>query len=142
MLGVPLGMQVRLFPENVKTKNIRYVLQGKRSEMFGYFPEFMRGEYRQLFAFEKAFGMLRAQQVSDKYKLGIAAICTAGSHIQNSLLGLVGIDTVFLFDNDNAGIHAGQYVNGRGFRVIIPKYPVDDMTEADLADLLRKVGSV
>lgn len=142
MLGEPIGMQVRLFPEKMRVQNVRYVLEGKRSEMFGYYREYKTKKYKHLAAFEKAFGTLRAQQVSDLFGLSVAAICTAGSHIQWNLLNLVDLNTVFFFDNDRAGRKAGEFVKSRGFRVIIPHCPTDEMNDADLAEMLGKVYGI
>lgn len=142
MLGKAIGMQIRLFPEHVRAKNVRYILQGERSEMFGSYKEYMTGKYKYLAAFEKAFATLRVQQISDIYNLGIATICTVGSHIQSNLLKLVDLNTVFFFDNDAAGRRAGDFVKSRGFRVIIPRWPADEMTSVDLADMLGKVYAI
>lgn len=142
MQGRSTGMQVRLFPDFVHSKAIRYINYGKKQPFFGHYVGFMSGKYTKLAVFEKAFGALRAQQVSEKNKLGIACLSSAGSNIDRNLFPLVGLNTVFFLDNDSAGRRAAKGVAERGFKVIIPGNPVDEMPLEALTEMLQKVFRV
>lgn len=142
MRGRATGMQVRLFPNFVYSKSVRYINYGEKQPFFGHYIDFMSGKYTQLAVFEKAFGALRAQQASEKSKLDIACLSSAGSNINSGLFSLIGLNTVFFLDNDSAGRRAAKSVAERGFRVIIPKNPVDEMPLETLTEMLQKVFHV
>lgn len=139
--GRILGFQTRLFPYFLGDKNMRYVLEGKRLPWFG---DLQTGKQSgaKIICFEKAFGTLKAYMAAQKYGLPIMPICSAGSHYQGALLDLVGINTVFVFDNDIAGIEAGKRVRQRGFRVVIPKSPVDEQTIEGVKEVIEKILGV
>lgn len=135
--GSVFGYQTRLFPYFLNNDNMRYVLTGKRLPWFG---DLQRGKQEglQIICFEKAFGTLKAYMAAQKYGLPIMPICSAGSHFQRQLLDLVGINTIFAFDNDVAGREAGKRVKHFGFRVVIPKNPIDEQSIENVQEVLEK----
>lgn len=136
-----LGYQTRLFPYFLGNENMRYVLSGKRLPWFG---DLQRGKQDglKLLCFEKAFGTLKAYMAAQKYDLPVMPICSAGSHFQRQLLDIAGIDTVFVFDNDVAGVEAGKRVRHFGFRVVIPTNPVDEMSIEGVGNIIKKILGV
>jgi len=137
MNGVYVGAQVRVFPE-IQRGDVRYSLEGKRTPFFGKYEDWKRGEYTKLLVVEKAFGTLKIQQASDMYKLGIAALCSAGSNMQRELFDYVNPDTVFLMDNDMAGRNAADRIKRLGYRVMIPTTPIDEWSLEKIGDVLRR----
>ena len=135
--GKYVGAQVRVFPE-MQWGDVRYALEGKRTPFFGKYEAWRRGEYGRLLVVEKAFGTLKVQQASDKFDLGIAAICSAGSNMQRELFDYVDSDTTFLMDNDMAGRKAADRIKRLGYRVMIPTTPIDDWTIEKIGDVLRR----
>ena len=133
-----IGLQTRLFPEYVLDKSSRYVFEGKRLPFFGD----ISGRYAKkdrLFVFEKAFATLKADIASKRYDLGISAISAVGSHFNAKLLDFTDIDTVFFFDNDEAGRKAGMRVKEiTGARVVLPGKPLDELTIEEMGEFLRK----
>lgn len=133
--GKIIGAQVRLFPENVIGK-VRFILQGKRSPMFGYFPEYLRGEYKKLVLFEKAIGCVKAQQACDNAGLSIACVSSAGSNVQRELLTMLPKTTPCFYDDDEAGRKAGYFLKKNGFDVYISKTPFDELKEEEITEIL------
>lgn len=136
--GRVFGYQTRLFPAFVTRETVRYVLEGKRLPWFG---DLQHGKQfkTKVIVFEKAFGTLKAQYAANMYDLPVTAICSAGSNFQHGLLDLVTLDSPFVFDNDEAGRRAADFVKRRGYRVFIPKFPIDDSTVENVAKIIEKI---
>ena len=128
------GLQVRLFPAFVEKQTVRYVLEGERLPWFGDL------QYaRKIVVFEKAFGALKAQVAANTFNLPYTALCSAGSNYQNSLLDILPPTARFVFDNDEAGRRAAASVKQRGFRVFIPKKPIDDESVERVGEIVQRI---
>jgi len=132
------GYQVRLFPAFVQKQTMRYVLEGRRLPWFG---DLQHGKQygTKIIVFEKAFGALKAQVAANKYGLPVTALSTAGSHYQHKLLDIVDINSPFVFDNDTAGRSAAEVLKKNGYKVFIPRYPIDDSSVDNVARMVEKI---
>ena len=132
--GDIVGAQIRLFPENVENRSWRYMFEGKRLQWLGNYRP-----HKNLFVFEKAFAAVKAQIAIDMFGLDAVAISSVGSHFQTSLLDMTTVDTVFFFDNDDAGRRAGKRVKEQtGATVVVPKHEMDELSFGEMKEKLER----
>lgn len=136
--GEVIGSQVRLFPNNVRSKSWRYVFEGKRLPYFGNISTHYEKGYK-LFVFEKAFATVKAQMAIDNFGLPICAISAVGSHFQGGLLDIVNVNSTIFFDNDVAGVNAARKMKSlTGARVIIAARELDELTIKEMRVYLER----
>jgi hypothetical protein len=132
------GVQIRLFPHFVVRPSVRYVFEGKRLPWFGDLQHAKQYQTK-LVVVEKAFGALRAQMVANEKEMPITILSSAGSNIKGDILDLVGPATPFIFDRDEAGFRAADFVKKRGFKAFIPTQPFDEMSREGIEKILNKL---
>lgn len=127
--GDVVGISIRLF---TPIEGMRYIFHGKKMPFTGDIKKMFEG--RPTIVFEKSFAWLRTQDEN------VCFLCSNGVNSDwKWWLSLLPRNIVFIFDNDEAGKRARNFLRERGAKAFISTRPTDELDLGELKKLYESV---